>query len=333
MPSLEQEIKETHMGAPHIVILGAGASLAACPKGDKEGNPLPLMNNLISILNLKKILNDYKIDYSSNNFEEIYSNICEDYKHAELVTIIENRVKNYFARLSLPNYPTIYDHLVLSLRNKDVIATFNWDPFLYTAWRRNFKIASLPHILHLHGSIAMGYCPKDRMKGYLYGRCSKCGERYVPSQLLFPIKKKNYTDNVFISSEWETLKNCLKHAYILTIFGYSAPASDIEAISLMKEGWGPAPNRSLEEIEIIDIKSSPILAEAWKDFICSHHYRTTNNFYNSYITQHPRRTCEAMWSSLMMCDPYNDNYIPKNFTFEELYKWYDPLIKAEIKKT
>ena len=45
---------------------------------------------------------------------------------------IETRVDEYFADLELPGHPTIYDRLVLSLREKDLIATFNWDPFLYS---------------------------------------------------------------------------------------------------------------------------------------------------------------------------------------------------------
>jgi hypothetical protein len=51
---------------------------------------------------------------------------------------LERAVFDYFSSLQLPDEPTLYDHLVLSLRPKDVIATFNWDPFLIpdrTPWR------------------------------------------------------------------------------------------------------------------------------------------------------------------------------------------------------
>ena len=40
---------------------------------------------------------------------------------------------DYFSSLALPEHPSIYDYLVLGLRPKDVIATFNWDPFLMLA--------------------------------------------------------------------------------------------------------------------------------------------------------------------------------------------------------
>jgi hypothetical protein len=53
----------------------------------------------------------------------------------------------------LPNEPTIYDHLVLSLRPKDLIATFNWDPFLYQAFVRNGHVGDMPYLAFLHGTM------------------------------------------------------------------------------------------------------------------------------------------------------------------------------------
>ena len=41
---------------------------------------------------------------------------------------------------------------------------------------------------------------------------------------------------------------------MITIFGYSAPKSDVEALDMMKRAWGKVDDRKLEEIEIIDIK-------------------------------------------------------------------------------
>ena len=37
----------------HIVILGAGASIAAFPDGDVNGNRLPTMDNLVEMLGLQ----------------------------------------------------------------------------------------------------------------------------------------------------------------------------------------------------------------------------------------------------------------------------------------
>ncbi len=163
--SIENEIKDTNMKRPHVVILGAGASLAAFPNGDKYGTKLPLMNNLVDTLDLRSILESNNIKYDENNFEETYSGLYDKAEHKNLLRTIEKKIYEYFLKLELPDYPTIYDHLVLSLRNKDLIATFNWDPFLFKAYTRNHKKFDLPHIFFLHGNVSIGYCVKDQENG------------------------------------------------------------------------------------------------------------------------------------------------------------------------
>lgn len=116
---------------------------------------------------------------------------------------------------------------------------------------------------------------------------------------------------------------------MFTIFGYGAPKYDVEAIAMMKEAWGDTGERNLEEIEIIDIRSRDELSEVWKPFIHSHHYRVHNDFYQSWIAKHPRRSCEAMWAQLMDVQFVEDHDIPKKVGFEQMWKWYQPLIDAE----
>lgn len=327
--SVEDEIKSIFFGRPHIVILGAGASLAALPNGDANGKTLPLMINLVETLNLEKDLESYGIEYNGQNFEAIYSRIHDKDEVKELIQIVEEKIYQYFINLDLPSQPTIYDHLVLSLRPKDLIATFNWDPFLYYACFRNHRHASLPHTVYLHGNVAVGHCLSDKAKGMVGYSCNKCGRPYEPSKLLFPVLKKNYDKDPFISAEWRTLRNYLKNAYIVTIFGYSAPDSDLEAVTLMQEAWGKVYDRELEEIEIIDIKDEDELSETWRGFIHTHHYTTTDDFYESFIAKHPRRTCEAMWNQLMECKFIRDHGIPRSSTFTELYERLQPLLNVE----
>ena len=121
---------------------------------------------------------------------------------------------------------------------------------------------------------------------------------------------------------------------MITIFGYSAPQSDVEAIELMKGAWGDKYKRDIEQIEIIDLKGEEELRETWQAFIHTHHYDVTNDFYKSSIGLFPRRTCEAEWNYSMpeKLEFYPQNPIPRNLGFEELWDWYLPLIKAENKK-
>lgn len=40
---------------PHVVVLGAGASLAAFPNGDAQGRRLPLMRDLAELIGLAPV--------------------------------------------------------------------------------------------------------------------------------------------------------------------------------------------------------------------------------------------------------------------------------------
>ncbi len=291
----ENEIKNAFMGRPHLVLLGSGASLAAFPNGDRNGRKLPLTNNLVQVVGLEGVLNEAKVDYEGRNFEDVYSDLHGRVESKSVIEEIENRIRGYFGSLELPDEPTLYDHLVLSLRRKDVVATFNWDPFLFQACARNRQKTKLPHVFFLHGNVAIGYCLNDRIKGTVGSQCGKCGRTLAPSKLLYPVAKKDYTSDPYIQREWDTIRKALRNAYVFTIFGYSAPKTDREAIELLKEGWGNPNRRELEQVEIINIKDEQELVQTWKEFICAEHYETTKSFYNSWIARHPRRTCEAVW--------------------------------------
>jgi hypothetical protein len=200
--SAQEEIQQIKVGKPHVVILGAGASYAAFPDGNKNGRKLPLMNNLIETLGLQSLIQSTGLTFDSNNFEDIYSSI---HKKPELISIrdeLEIAIYNYFREMELPDKPTIYDHLVLSLRNKDFIATFNWDPFLVQAIRRNGSRFNLPRPLFLHGNVEVGYCVEGHMMGNNGGNCHHCGQTLTATKLLYPIEEKNYHLDQFISRQW-----------------------------------------------------------------------------------------------------------------------------------
>lgn len=332
---VDELIRDVRFGKPHVVILGAGASLASFPKGDRNGSKLPLMSDFVEIVGLEPILNSCGIAHRERNFEEIYSELFEDGNFSGTLQQIQSMVHEYFRKLALPPTPTLYDHLVLSLRPKDVIATFNWDPFLYYACWRNHKVVRPPHTLYLHGNVAVGYCKDHNSLGWVDSECSKCGQKFEPSRLLYPIKHKGYSQDAFVKQEWDALKHYLGQAYMLTIFGYSAPKSDVEAIALMKGAWGDKYERNLEQIEIIDVKEEAELRNIWDDFIHTHHYDVAKDFYKSSIGLFPRRTCEAEWNYTMPAKLafYPQNPIPKSMPFDELWAWYDALIQAETRNS
>lgn len=124
----------------HTVILGAGATMAAIPNGDKNGRKSSVMNGMISKLGLDSLLKEVKIETSSTNIEDIFSELSCKPEYSYIVSELEERLYLYFDGMELPDDPTIYDLLILSLTKKDLIATFNWDPLLLQAYVRCEKI-------------------------------------------------------------------------------------------------------------------------------------------------------------------------------------------------
>ena len=325
----EEQLKDTSAQRPHLVILGAGASRAACPTGDKKGCILPLMCDTVKTLDLGKHLKRAGVPYARKNFELVYAAIAANPSLQELKQLVESRVAEYFGTLELPEKPTVYDYLVLSLRHKDVIATFNWDPFLVQAFQRNHRRVTFPQVLFLHGCSIVGSCMTDKKQGIVGHRCPVCGHLYTPTRLLYPVRDKDYVSDPYIASQWKSLSGFLGAAFLVTIFGYGAPDSDAAAIDLMSKAWGSPEERELEEIEIIDIKAEDTLRSKWDRFIHSHHYQVHGSYFESILANYPRRSVEAYWQSLIEARFREENPVPLTDSFSALWDWFSQLTMHE----
>ena len=62
--------------SPHVVILGAGASRACCPKCDMNGLKLPVMNDFVETVGVERTIRNSGHE-SAHHFEEVYSRIHE----------------------------------------------------------------------------------------------------------------------------------------------------------------------------------------------------------------------------------------------------------------
>jgi hypothetical protein len=325
--TIEEGINQVYGGGGHVVILGAGASIASTYRNaELNGKKLPSMDNFIDIVGLKDIVENVPEHLKASNFETLYGNIHREEPNSDILIQIEERINEYFGNMSLPDEPTIYDYLILSLREKDLIATFNWDPFLYQAWVRNRKFTKdLPHLSFLHGNVAIGYSSEEKRCGPVGYQMRQNGGVFLPTKLLYPVEQKNYTDNEFINIEWERVKYWLSKdsgTVRATIFGYGAPSSDVEAVSLLNNAWGTPDDRAMEQFEIIDHSS---------------HYDISNDYFGSSLAYNPRRTSESYFSHYQPLSPNKafrkSNPIPKDFkTLTELWNWHKPLIEAEEKK-
>ena len=318
----------------HLIVLGAGASIAA----DNYSNglckkKLPSMKNLLEVVGLKKLVENIPSNFPKDDFEAFYSKLYGSSDHTKLREKIENKVCEYFQEMELPNSPTLYDYLILSLRSKDLIATFNWDPLLFAAFERNKEVADLPRLTFLHGNVSIGYNSETGESGPV-GSLSKIGAKFHPTKLLYPVEEKDYNKDPFLKNQWSKTIKALSHAHIVTIFGYSAPKTDIAAMKLFGDAWGNVQKRNNEQFEIINIQDEKELRMTWNNFIHTHHYEIYDNFFKSRLARNPRRTGESYQKQFF---PSNldeflagDNKVPENFkTLKEMQDWFQPLIEAE----
>ena len=70
---------------PHVVIVGAGASIAAC-EIDKNGKKVPLLKNIHNILGLTDELKKYNFsDEQMEDFEKLFSDINGKTEYRDLI--------------------------------------------------------------------------------------------------------------------------------------------------------------------------------------------------------------------------------------------------------
>ncbi len=318
---VEREVSER----PHVIILGSGASRAAVPMGDKNGKMLPLVKELVEVVGLEGLLDSAGITWRDRDFEEVFSGITDN----NIIERIIDMIDTYFDDIEIPETVTAYDHLVLSLRKKDVVATFNWDPLIIQALARHPQPESRPELLLLHGNIRAGICLRDRRKGTLFSKCSKCGMRLEQTTIFYLTHHKKYDEDDFIAGEWAAFEQQVSRAAIVTVFGYAAPPTDSEARSRMLRAWSENPYRNFAEFEIINTANHNDAIMPWKDFIVNDHYQYRNTFDHSYLAQYPRRSVEALYSRDIMCQPWETYPLPPTTSLLELQSSVMPLIQQE----
>lgn len=225
---------------------------------------------------------------------------------------------------------------MLGLREKDLIATFNWDPLVWQAYKRNHHVGALPKLVMLHGSVTMGVCYTDRIQGAMGEKCQACVRPFEPVPVLFPITKKDYNSNPFIRNQWDNLEHALKDGYRLSIVGYRAPDSDAEAIKLLKSPWLQNKLREFAEIEIVDKRPRAEVENTWKEFFVRQHYSVYERWEHLFSLRYPRRSCEALFAATMQNDPWMDNPMPmtktrsRPVTLSSVQRWIKPLRDEEL---
>jgi len=339
LPPLDLETKINH--APHVVILGAGASRACCPTGDLNSLTLPVMADYFDALGLSSFLEDLPILTKSTNLEQIYSELHEK-GHHEHVNFLEKATHEYFSKIQIPDHITVYDKLLLSLRKKDVVISFNWDPLICLSFQRLRSFCDqLPTLLFLHGNVEIGVDRIGKRVRFRSDLAPQDEKIFEPSSLLYPVTNKDYTSDTFIAGQWKAAAHYLQYAYFVTVFGYSAPVTDVAARKILLDAWQNNPSQVFAELEFIDIAPRETVEKVWDDFLTDNKHSSSKLFHysifdkpsRSYLFQQPRRTCDAFAFATLQCDPWHEDPLPdfSNNSWSEVKAWLQPYLEEEKK--
>jgi hypothetical protein len=97
----------------------------------------------------------------------------------------------------------------------------------------------------------------------------------------------------------------------------------------MLDVWAENGARDLAQIDLIDVKRRKEVKRNWQEFIVRDNYAIGNNFFDTYLATHPRRSCDAFAMATLQQSPWKDNNFPKGISLNELQDWVMPLVEEE----
>ncbi|MBD5157185.1 MAG: hypothetical protein HDT13_06095 [Butyrivibrio sp.] len=317
---------------PHVVIIGAGASIAAC-KIDKNGKEVPILKNIHNVLGLTYEIEQYDFsDEQMADFEKLFSDIYGKKEYVDLQAKLEHEVCDYFSKLVIPDTPTLYDYLILSLTEKDAIISFNWDPFLIQAYRRNIIVGNLPELIFPHGNSGVGLCYDCKLKGYANCLCPNCFKDLEQMPLLYPIGKKDYNSKLIIKNEWNRARDVLSRAAGITVYGYGAPVTDIEAVELMKSANNISRMKDIAPFTIINLASNEEeQRKKWSDFYDVDMMLYCNHFEETMLWNNPRVSLETLFDAILQQQPrHTEKPFKKYSTLKELQDFVKTITEFDM---
>ena len=311
------------MGFKHLVILGAGSTIATIPHGDKNGQKSYTLDHLLTDPFFKELVQKVQNKgFCTDNVEDLCKQLYE--KDRILYKEFEDRIRKRYASLELPMDFTILDRLVLSLTPDDAIISFNWDDLIIQAYQRMSIFVPdkfLPILAFPHGNAQAVYSKTH----YTSKRVITNSKLWSDSPLNMPVDEVDYKSNLFIKSQWRILDFFIRNAQMITFFGYRGPKSDEQDLQHLDEIFSK--NEICDKIEIIDkdLNEAKIVAKNLERFKMQPHWvYTCPDFWHSSIAKHPRRTLTAVgnWN-------YTDKTAAKEETLAEFMGHVGPIIEQE----
>ena len=312
------------MGFKHLVILGAGSTIATIPQGDKKGEKSYTLANLLSDPSLMPFVQKvHDKNYRTDDVEELCNQLYKN--DINLYNEFETLIRKKYGSLELPMRFTILDRLVLSLTPNDAIVSFNWDDLIIQAYQRMSYFVPdkmLPILAFPHGNAQAAYSKTH----YTSRRVITNDRNWLDSPLNMPVDEVDYKSNLFIKSQWHILEFYIRNAKMITFFGYRGPKSDEQDLQHLDEIF--VKNKICDKIEIIDkdLHEAQIVAKNLVRFKMQENWvYTCPDFWHSSIAKYPRRTLHSLENNWN----YTSKTSVKEETLAEFMGHVGPLIEEE----
>jgi hypothetical protein len=114
----------------------------------------------------------------------------------------------------------------------------------------------------------------------------------------------------------------LEGGYFLTIFGHSAPLTDVDARDRILGAVQARDLKRFLQLEVIDPAAEKLLHGNLAPLVGGGvHYPTGERLDHSWMARHPRLTCEALFQATMMLEAIIDYRMPGTEDLSELQEW------------
>jgi hypothetical protein len=150
--------------------------------------------------------------------------------------------------------------------------------------------------------------------------------------LLYPIGKKDYNSKPIIVNEWNLAKSVLSRAAGITVYGYGAPVTDVEAVELMKSANHLSQMKDIAPFTIINLaKNEGEQRKKWSEFYDVKMFLYCNKFEETMLWKNPRVSLEALFDAILQQQPRSEEKSFREFsTLTELQEFVKTITEFDM---
>lgn len=124
----------------------------------------------------------------------------------------------------------------------------------------------------------------------------------------------------------------MSNAAGITVYGYSAPVTDVEAVELMKSAYSVSQTKDIAPFTIINLsENEQEQRKKWFDFYTDRMIMYCNKLEESILWKYPRVSLETIFDSILQQSPRKDGKPFKKFSsLEELQGFVQTISEFDL---